>query len=430
MLIGVIADDFTGASDIANTLAKGVLPEGGLRTAQFTGVPEQDALPGIEAGVISLKTRSIPSAEAIEQSLAALAWLQSQGCTQIVFKYCSTFDSTPDGNIGPVGEALAEALGAKAVVVCPAFPRTGRTVFQGHLFVFDALLNESGMQHHPITPMTDPNLRRCLADQSSGSVGLVALPMVQAGGDVLRKDLDRCAAQGNAFSIVDAVSDDDLLRIADVVHDDALVTGGSGIAMGLPRNFHRRGLASTSRMQIEVIKGPGVVLAGSCSGATLSQIESHAAQYASFAIDVEQVMTGAMKVENLVDFITQHRDSMPLVYSSSKPVSVKAMQEKFGGETVSSALENLFAACACELLRAGYTRLIVAGGETSSAVAQSVSAHLSAQAMRVGPEIDPGVPVLYLGRENPIAMALKSGNFGSEDFFAKALTLMAEGNAS
>ena len=237
MLLGAIADDFTGASDLANTLAKG-----GMATVQFVGVPREAA--DCEAGVVALKTRSIPADEAVRQSLAALDWLQAQGCRQILFKYCSTFDSTPAGNIGPVAEALLDRLGAPVAVVCPVFPATGRTLFMGHLFVQGRLLSESGMENHPLNPMTDPDIRRWLALQTKGEVGLVPYAVVQKGADAVRAALDAEAAAGRRLAVVDAVADEDLMVIGRAIAEHRLITGGSGIALGLPENFRRAGLLS------------------------------------------------------------------------------------------------------------------------------------------------------------------------------------------
>jgi len=425
MLIGVIADDFTGASDIANTLAKGVSPEGGLRTAQFPGIPDRPASSDVDAGVISLKSRSAPRGEAVDQSLKALEWLLAQGCRQIVFKYCSTFDSTDHGNIGPVAEALAKALGVTGVVACPAFPAAGRTVYHGHLFVYDKLLNESGMQHHPLTPMTDPDIRRVLERQCSGPVGHVAYEDVIAGSKCLTRALN---AQGDDHTllIVDAVQDVDLLNIAEALKDAPLVTGGSGIAMGLPRNFIRTGLAKSAPASEQGIGGPTAILAGSCSGATRGQVDYHSKRYSVLPIAVPKVITGSVTATTLVDFITSNGDGLPLVYSSGLPADVKQMQERFGRELVSEKLDKLFAATASTLLDRGYSKLIVAGGETSGAVAQAVARKLGSPAMMIGREIDPGVPVLTLGKANQVALALKSGNFGAEDFFEKAAGIMEE----
>ena len=425
MLIGVIADDFTGASDIANTLAKGLPPEGGLNTAQFIGVPERDADPSIDAGVISLKTRSIDAQSAVEQSLKALAWLKSQGCSQIIFKYCSTFDSTPDGNIGPVAESLANELAVTGVVVCPAFPGTGRTIYQGHLFVFDQLLNESGMQNHPLTPMSDADLRRWLSRQTTAEVAHVALPDVQAGGEQLENALNDVARNGRLFCVVDAVLDSDLEKIGEAIKDHALITGGSGIAVALPRNMHRKGLSSAAHSAQQTFSGKSAILAGSCSATTRAQVEHHANKFATYAIDVNEVMNNNVDAGSLVKFVTENSKKMPLVYSSNTPEAVKSLQAQYGVEAVSNALDDLFASTAADLVSQGFTRFVIAGGETSSAVALRLSKQLGEAAMRIGQEIDPGVPVLSMGSEPAIALALKSGNFGATNFFEKAFAVMA-----
>ncbi|MEK1930531.1 MAG: 3-oxo-tetronate kinase [Pararhizobium sp.] len=417
MLLGVIADDFTGASDIANTISKGLPGQGGLRTAQFLGIPEENAPADIEAGVVSLKSRSIPAEQAIEQSLAALSWLLAQGCRQIVFKYCSTFDSTPEGNIGPVGEALAAALGVKGVVACPAFPGAGRTVYMGHLFVKDRLLNESGLQNHPLNPMTDPDIRRWLAQQAKDTVGLVAHECVRQGADVVQQILRGASISGQTLVIVDAISDEDLVTIGTSVTDHRLVTGGSGIAIGLPANFIRMGLAIGNVGVPAGTEGPEAILAGSCSGATREQVGIHAQNHPTLAIDVNSVMSGETTSEMLVDFLRKHRGAAPLVYSSGTPEEVGVVQSRYGRQAVADRLDELFAETARKLVASGVRRLVVAGGETSGAV---VSA-LDLGALTIGPEIDPGVPVLLSQGEQPIALALKSGNFGAPDFFTKAL---------
>jgi uncharacterized protein YgbK (DUF1537 family) len=419
MLLGVIADDFTGASDIANTLAKGLPGQGGLATAQFLGVPTAPAPAGVEAGVVSLKSRSIPADEAIALSLAALDWLQAQGCAQIVFKYCSTFDSTPEGNIGPVGEALARALGVKGVMACPAFPTVGRTVHQGHLFVNDRLLSESGMENHPLTPMTDPDLRRWLGRQTQSPVGLVPAAIVRQGAEAVRVALAAASARGETLVIGDAATDDDLLVLGQALADAPLLTGGSGIALGLPANFIARGQAGGAGIDFAGVSGPGAILAGSCSGATRGQIEAHAKTHPSLRIDVDAVMDDVQGVADVVEFLTAHAGQAPLVYSSSAPAIVAETQARHGREAVAHRLDSLFADVAVAMRDKGVCRLVIAGGETSSAVAQA----LDLGALRIGPEIDPGVPILT-DAEGTLALALKSGNFGAIDFFAKALSRM------
>lgn len=423
MLIGVIADDFTGASDIANTLAKGVSPQGGLHTAQFPGVPEAPSPADIEAGVVSLKSRTAPVSEAVAESLAALSWLKAQGCQQFIFKYCSTFDSTKDGNIGPVAEALADALDARSVIFCPAFPNTGRTVYQGHLFVNGELLNESGMQNHPLTPMTDADIRRWLRHQTSTAVGHVSIEAVHKGADAVRLNI---ANASERFLVADAISDHDLMTLGSALHDAKLITGGSGIALGLPANFIGADRTrSNHRVYAGVqVQGAEAILAGSCSGATRGQVEHHAKAHPTLAIDVPGVMAGTVTKDTLATFCRQNVGRAPLVYSSGNPGAVQAIQLKYGREVVAAKLDALFADTAEALIGEGYRRLVVAGGETSGAVAQAVARALDTAAMTIGPEIDPGVPVLHVGTIDPVALALKSGNFGAPDFFAKALQMM------
>lgn len=424
MLIGVIADDFTGGSDVANTIAKGVEPEGGLRTALFAGVPSNDASKDIEAGVVALKSRSTDTSFAVSESCKALAWLLEQGCEQIIFKYCSTFDSTDAGNIGPVAEALADALNVHGVVVCPAFPGAGRTVYQGHLFVFDQLLNESGMQHHPLTPMTDPDLRRCLARQCHGQVGHIAKATVDQGGRSILEAIEKCRQDQVKFCVVDAISDQDLLTIGSALHKEKFITGGSGVAMGLPRNIHQSRGSRAIGMDWAPIPGPAAILAGSCSGATRAQIDEHARSHSCLNVDVSKVMSNELTANDLLDFFTANSDAEPLVYSSAEPEEIKRTQMLLGKERVSNGLDKLFSDTAQLLVAGGYQNIIVAGGETSSAVAQSLSKLLNCEAMWIGPEIDPGVPILRFDVDRPVNIALKSGNFGSVEFFSKSLSLM------
>jgi uncharacterized protein YgbK (DUF1537 family) len=416
MLLGVIADDFTGASDIANTLAKGLPGQGGLRTAQFLGVPRIPALKSVEAGVISLKSRSVPAHEAVAQSLAALEWLLAQGCRQIVFKYCSTFDSTPDGNIGPVGEALAKRLGVNGVVACPAFPTVGRTIYQGHLFVHDRLLNESGLQKHPLNPMTDPDIRRWLVQQSEHPVGLVPWSVVRLGSNAIQTALEQASQRGEVLVIVDAITDEDLVAIGSACRNAKLITGGSGIALGLPANFIAEGSVPGGAQESVGVTGPEAILAGSCSGATRAQIQEHAREHPVLAIDVDDVMAGRLGAIDLVAFIREREGQAPLVYSSGDPEQVARAQAQYGRERVAAALDQLFADTARRLVAHGVSRLVVAGGETSGAV---VSA-LDLESLEIGPEIDPGVPVLVSSSPR-LGLALKSGNFGAPDFFIKAL---------
>jgi uncharacterized protein YgbK (DUF1537 family) len=423
MLLGVIADDFTGASDIANTLAKGAAGTPGMVVTQYFGIPAKAAGPESEAGVISLKSRSIPSGEAVDISLKALAWLLQQGCEQIVFKYCSTFDSTPEGNIGPVGEAIADALGVEGVVACPAFPAAGRTVYQGHHFVNDRLLNESGLEKHPLNPMTDADLRRWLERQTKNTVGLVPWSVVRKGTAAIKTALAEAAKRGDKLAIVDALTEDDLLAIGKACAGARLITGGSGIAMGLPANFAAAGKLSPGKRTWRGIRGPEAILAGSCSAATRRQVERHAAGHPAFAIDAEAVIGGDLAPDAVVDFMQQNEGRQPLAYSSSTPEQVSAVQTRHGREKSAQALEAFFAKTARALVASGVRRLVVAGGETSGAAVSG----LELEAVTIGPEIDPGVPALRSEGDDKMALALKSGNFGSEDFFEKALARLEAG---
>jgi 3-dehydrotetronate 4-kinase len=415
MLLGAIGDDFTGSSDLANTLTKQ-----GMRTAQFVGVPDAPADPTVEAGVVALKSRSIPAAEAVRKSLAALDWLRAQGCRQFLFKYCSTFDSTDAGNIGPVAEALAEALDARQVIVCPAFPATGRTIAHGHLFVGDRLLSESGMENHPLTPMTDPDIRRVMARQSKGAVGHVGYATVAKGADAIRAAMAVESDAGRDLIVMDALSDEDLMRIGAAADGLPLLTGGSGVAIGLPANFRAKGLIEDAGMAWRGEAGRAAAVCGSCSAMTRKQVAWHAARHPTFEIDADAAMAGKLAARDVRDWCLA-QEGTPLVYSSADPERVRAVQARHGRDAVAGRLEGLFAELARLLVAGGVTRLISAGGETSGAVVEG----LGLSALRIGPEIDPGVPAMRAGED--LVIALKSGNFGSEDFFEKAAARLAEG---
>ncbi len=405
MKLGVIADDFTGASDIALTLA-----EGGMRTVQYIGVPSHSAASGVEAGVVALKSRNIPARDAVALSLSACEWLLAQGASQIVFKVCSTFDSTPAGNIGPVSAALAERLGEQQVMVCPAFPENGRSVYQGHLFVGDVLLSDSGMKDHPLTPMRDADLRRVLQAQTDWPVAHVAADVVFRGAEAIAAALPATPA----MVIVDAIRDDDLLAIAEAARGRKLMTGGSGIALGLPANFGA--LAATPEWQ--PIAGKGAVLSGSCSQATRGQVAAYKAKAPSFEITPDAVMSGRLNAAEIAEWTLQ-QDMPPLVYSSADPDEVLAAQERWGQAALAEAIEGLFTELATALADRKLSRLIVAGGETSGAVV----AGLKATALNIGPRAAAGVPLL-LPEGRAMALALKSGNFGGPDFFEEALERM------
>ncbi|MEL7466332.1 MAG: 3-oxo-tetronate kinase [Pseudomonadota bacterium] len=414
MLLGCVGDDFTGSSDLANTLAKQ-----GMRVTQYSGVPLGDAAPEVEAGVVALKSRTIPVEDAVHHSLAALEWLARQGCRQFFFKYCSTFDSTAEGNIGPVAEAMATALGADRVIVCPAFPATGRSVYQGHLFVNDRLLNESGMENHPLTPMTDADLRRWLAPQTGLGVGHVNAQTVGAGAVAIRAALDAEQAEGRTLIIVDAIQDKDLMEIGAAAADLPLITGGSGVALGLPENFRRAGQLAGEASTWTGADGPAAILSGSCSIATRGQVMNWKGP--AMEIRATDVITGDMTGARLAEWMLAQGETA-LGYSSADPAVVLEAQEAFGKEIIAAAIERVMADAARALVAGGVTRLVTAGGETSGAVVEA----LEVEALAIGPEIDPGVPCLKVeGRE--LALALKSGNFGGEDFFDKSVAALAPG---
>jgi len=414
MLLGCIGDDFTGSSDLANTLSKN-----GMRTVQYTGIPAGDADADVEAGVVSLKSRSIPVTDAISLSLKALEWLQKQGCQQFFFKYCSTFDSTAEGNIGQVTDALLAALGADYTILCPAFPGTGRSIYQGHLFVKDTLLNESGMQNHPLTPMVDADIRRWLAPQTQHSVGHVAAVDVLQGAQKIKASFEKEYKKGHRLLVVDAIRDEDLVDIGEACAELSLVTGGSGVAQGLPENFRQKGLIANASDSWKGEAGACAILSGSCSIATRAQVKRHAKTNPVFEINTHKVMAGELTAADIANWLISQED-LPLAYSSADPEIVTAMQNQYGKERVADTLETLFANIAQRLVEGGVNRLITAGGETSGAVIEG----LCLDTLAIGPEIDPGVPALR-AREN-LVVALKSGNFGAEDFFVKAAMQLSQ----
>jgi uncharacterized protein YgbK (DUF1537 family) len=416
-LLGVIADDFTGATDVA-----GMLVKSGMRTVQMIGVPSSTVSFDADAIVIALKSRTVPVADAVRDSLAALAFLQAAGCRQFYFKYCSTFDSTPRGNIGPVAEALLDALKSDFTIACPAFPANGRTIFQGHLFVGDVLLSESGMRDHPLTPMSDAKLVRVLAPQVKHPVGLVNYQTVAKGADAIAARFASLRAEGVRFAIVDALDDDHLLAIGKACRDQVLVTAGSGLAMGLPQNFIADG--SLRRAQradsFDTPAGLRAVISGSCSTATQRQVAVMSAQHPVFRVDALQLAEGVDVVGQALDWAGSRVEHGPvLVAATASSDQVKATQQQLGVERAGELVERALAHIARGLVSLGVRQLVVAGGETSGAVVQA----LGVRSLRIGPEIDPGVPwtLTVDSQDAPaLALALKSGNFGSDDFFLKA----------
>jgi 3-dehydrotetronate 4-kinase len=420
LLLGCIADDFTGATDLANNLVRA-----GMRVVQAIGVPATPLDAEVDAVVVALKSRTIAPAEAIEQSLAALRWLQAQGAQQIYFKYCSTFDSTPQGNIGPVTEALMDALQCDFTIATPAFPDNKRTVFKGYLFAGDVLLNESGMQNHPLTPMTDPNLVRVLQAQCKRKVGLIDHAVVARGAAAITERIEQLKGEGMSIAIVDAVSNDDLLRLGPAIAKMPLVTAGSGVAIGLPANF---GLAPSSQASaLPAAAGLRAVVSGSCSLATNRQVLDFIQRGgAALAIDPLRIAAGVDVAAETLAWATPLVDKQPvLVYSTAEAGAVKSVQGRLGVEEAGAMVERTIAAIARGLVERGVRQLVVAGGETSGACVQA----LGIAQMQIGSQIDPGVPWCHartdVAEGTSVHIALKSGNFGGDDFFTKAFTVLA-----
>lgn len=413
-LLGCIADDFTGATDLANMLVKS-----GMRTVQTIGVPAGDAALDADAIVVALKSRTIPAADAVAQSLAAYEWLRAQGCRQFFFKYCSTFDSTDAGNIGPVADALLDAAGGGFTIACPAFPENGRTIYRGHLFVGDLLLNESGMENHPLTPMKDANLVRVLQRQTESKVGLLRYDAIGLGAAAVRASIEQLRAEGARFAIADALSDRDLYVLGEACADLPLVTGGSGIALGLPANFRRAGLLPErdNAASLPAIDGFSTVLAGIASKATHAQVAAWCAHRPGFRIDPLAASRGEPVVEQALAFARAHLPEPVLIYATATPDEVKAVQQALGIEAAGHLVESTLAAIARGLRALGVRKFVVAGGETSGAVVQA----LDVKSLQIGAQIDPGVPATATIDNTPLGLALKSGNFGAVDFFDKAL---------
>lgn len=421
--LGCLADDFTGATDLAGNLVRA-----GHRTTLVVGVPEVGTADGspdtdtdadTDAVVVALKTRTVPWREAVARSLAAQRALAALGCTRWWFKYCSTFDSTDEGNIGPVIDALLTATGSRYTLACPAYPDNGRTVYQGHLFVGDRLLSESGMRYHPLTPMTDPDLVRVLGRQSRHPVGLLPHPVLRAGDEAVRAHLRTVVAAGARTVVCDTLANEDFPVIERAARELPLLTGGSGLALALPPPPGRAGGPEADATRVEVAPGPGAVLAGSVSETTLGQV-AHARPrlphrklpVAALLAHPEDTVAGAL------EWARRHRGDRPvLLYTADDRAEVAEAQRRFGTAETAAAVERALAACARGLVDAGVRRLVVAGGETSG----SVVAALGVRRLRIGPAIAPGVPwTAARHRAGVVNLALKSGNFGAEDLFTTA----------
>jgi uncharacterized protein YgbK (DUF1537 family) len=412
-ILGCIADDFTGATDLA-----AMLVAHGMTTVQVIGVPA-GPMPEADAVVVALKSRTAPVQQAVTESLAACEALLAAGARQIFFKYCSTFDSTDDGNIGPVADALMRRLHAGLAIACPAFPANGRSIYQGHLFVGDRLLNESGMENHPLTPMRDANLVRVLSRQTDGGVGLVPYAAVDQGEAAIRRELHRLRDAGRRYAITDAVTDAHLRAIGCACAEHPLITGGSGIAMGLPENFRQQGLLQErdDADELPEARGTMAVVAGSCSRATLGQIGLARDHVPVLELDALATPDAGALADQARDWMRgKLSEERPVVIAASAPPEkVAALQEKLGRDAAGTLVEEALARIAADLVAAGVGQLVVAGGETSGAVVQ----RLGITALRIGPQIDPGVPWTF-AEPAGLHLALKSGNFGARDFFLKA----------
>jgi uncharacterized protein YgbK (DUF1537 family) len=408
--LGVIADDYTGATDLAGMIARQ-----GMRVVQYLGVPDAPLEDEVDCIVVALKSRSTPAADAVAESVDAARWLRTLGVSQLYFKYCSTFDSTDAGNIGPVADALAELTGAQAVVFAPATPEHGRTTYLGHHFVHDQLLSESPLKDHPLNPMHDPDLRRVLARQTSTPVALLPLPVVQAGGAA-----DALAGyDSRTFVIADAVTDDDVASLARAVAAAPLVTGGAALAAQLAT---LRAADSAARPGIRIPEGPAVVLAGSCSAATRRQLARLGADHPAFTIDAYALDRGEDVVGAALEFIEAHRDELPIVAATRDPETVRQVQADLGLERSAALIEGALGRIARGAADRGIRRILVAGGESSGAVVNG----LGVRALHIGREVAPGVPWTVAAGDEPIGLLLKSGNFGGDEVFTDALAAADE----
>ncbi|MEO8056717.1 MAG: 3-oxo-tetronate kinase [Burkholderiales bacterium] len=421
--LGCIADDFTGATDLANNLVRA-----GMRVVQTIGVPSAPLGEVADAVVVALKSRTIVPGDAVAQSLAACRWLRAQGAGQIYFKVCSTFDSTAQGNIGPVTEALMDELQAPFCVVTPAFPENGRTVFKGHLFVGDLLLSDSPMRLHPLTPMTDANLVRVLQAQLNvargRTVGLIERATVAAGAAAVRERIGALQQQGVTLAIADAVDNKDLWHLAEALKGALLMTAGSGLAIGLPAQFGIQPAAEAARLPVAV--GAQAIVSGSCSAATQAQVAAfRLAGGDAFEVAPLRIGSGAdVAAEALAWALPRLARGPVLVYATAAPEAVREVQQRLGVEEAGAMVEDTLGRVARGLVEQGVAQLVVAGGETSGACVQA----LGITQMRIGPQIDPGVPWCHAASPaapaSGLHLALKSGNFGGTDFFTRAFNAL------
>ncbi|EKZ5663636.1 TPA: four-carbon acid sugar kinase family protein [Klebsiella aerogenes] len=420
MRAGIIADDFTGATDIASFLANN-----GIATSLFSGVPGEDYQGDARALVVSLKSRSVSAKESVTLSLSALHWLQQQGCDRFYFKYCSTFDSTRKGNIGPVTDALMDALGVATTIISPALPINGRTVYQGHLFVEDRLLQESGMRNHPVNPMDDSDLRRLMERQSRGTCALINAQILESGEAAVRDALQTLSAAGYRYIALDALNEKHLQIQGQALHDMKLVTGGSGLAAGLARCWANATEPSLP-FSITTPAACTVVLSGSCSMRTQAQVEKYRQLAPALAVDVAGLLDKRWTLDEycgqIVEWLHQQSDAAmaPMVYATTSVAELHNIQQRYGAEPSRLIVETLFSQLAKQLAQQGVSRFIVAGGETSGAVTQA----LDIRHFTIGAAVSPGVPWIKAD-SRPLFLLLKSGNFGDDNFFARAQTAEA-----
>ena len=419
MILGIIGDDFTGSSDIANNLKKS-----GMQVSMYAGTPSLSPAEAkkehIDAAVIALKTRTASINQAVLESLEALKWLKDSGCKQFIFKYCSTFDSTKIGNIGPITDAIMKELDTDFTIACPSFPDAGRTVYYGHMFVNGKPLNESGMENHPLTPMTDHNLVRWFDYQTKGNVGLINYKDISKGSISVKEKITSLKKEGYKYAIVDTNNNDDFDIICNGIKDLPFLTGGSGIALGLPKIYKDKGVLSAINFDIPKNNSNAVILSGSCSIATINQVNIYKKNNPSYYISPDDVMKNKDLVEDVFLWIKENEKLSPVIYSSSDPSLVSDKQKEFGLDVLANKIEEFFEMLSRKLVRDNFGKFISAGGETSGAIIKG----LGVQELKIGKEISHGVPALWSPESNgqkPIGITLKSGNFGQDDFFARAL---------
>lgn len=412
MIIGCIADDFTGASDAASFLVKG-----GMQTILFNGIPqEKERTESCQAIVIALKTRTQKTEDAVKETLKAAEWLKENGAKQLYIKYCSTFDSTPKGNIGPIMDALLEKYEVPTTILCPALPVNGRVVKDGNLYVNGIPLNQSSMKDHPLTPMWDSDVGKLMRDQSRYDCVKISCGEMNKPEEVQKKIRLFGAEKPHFYVIPDFETGKDARSIVQNFGKLPILSGSSGILTELAGQYKLE--KSTTLKTDERTIGSGLLLAGSCSQATRSQIAFVQKNgIKSKRMDPLKLLAGEQTEQELWDFIqTNHTDV--LIYSSDTPESVRKVQQA-GREQIAELLERTMANLAKRALQAGYTRLVIAGGETSGAVTKA----LGYRSYMIGTSVAPGVPIMIPRENKNVRLVLKSGNFGQEDFLKRALDM-------